>query len=93
MASEMAGFMWPPDAFPSGLRISPASKKATAVPTIQSSARIVGIVCEIGDGPITHLTILTTPKSRTEVRISSNALSRVSRPKLTRPALLGSFGD
>jgi hypothetical protein len=93
MASEIAGFMWPPEALPAGLRISPASKKAIAVPTIQSSAWIPGIVREMGDGPITHLTILTTPKSRTEVRISSNALSRASRPKLTSPALLGSSGD
>jgi hypothetical protein len=93
MASEIAGFMCPPDALPSGLRISPVRRKATAAPTIQSSAWIPGIVREMGDGPITHLTILTTPKSRTEVRISSNALSRASRPKLTRIALLGSSGD
>src|ERR1700733_5124134 len=93
MASEIAGFMCPPEALPGGLRISPVSKKATAVPTIQSSAWIPGIVREMGDGPITHLTILTTPNSRIEVRISSNTLSRASRPTRTRSALLGSSGD
>jgi hypothetical protein len=93
MASEIAGFMCPPEALPGGLRISPASKKATAAPTIQSSAWIPGIVREMGDAPITHLTIVTTPKSRTEVRISSNALSRASRTKLTRSNLLGGPED
>ena len=93
MASEIAGFVCPPEALPSGLRINPASKKATAAPTIQSSVWIPVILREMGDGPITHLTILTTPKSRKEVRISSNALSRASRRKLTRSCLLDSPED
>jgi hypothetical protein len=93
MAREMAGFVCPPEALPGGVRISPASRRATAAPTIQSSAWIPGIVREMGDGPITHLTILTTPNNKTEVRISSKALSRASRPKLSRVALLGRSGD
>jgi hypothetical protein len=79
MASEIAGLVWPPEALPRGLRISPASSNPTAAPTITSSMWICGIALEMGDGPITHLTMLTTPKSRTAVSANSNALSRTSR--------------
>src|SRR5208283_6161840 len=39
-------------------------------------AWIWGIIREIGEGPITHLTMLVTPKSIRNVRNISNALSR-----------------
>ena len=74
MASEMAGFIWPPEALPGGLRISPARSNATAAPTIRSSAWICGITREMREGPITHRTMLVTPNSRMKVRISSSAL-------------------
>jgi hypothetical protein len=93
MASEIAGFVCPPEALPGGLRISPARSNATAAPTIQSSAWIPGIARETGEGPITHLTIVTTPKSRIEVRINSIALSQASRTVARRSAFLGSAGD
>ena len=71
MASEMAGFICPPDALPIGLRISPARSNATPAPTSTSSAWICGIDREMSEGPITHLTIVVTPKSRRKVRINS----------------------
>jgi hypothetical protein len=57
-------------------------------PTISSSAWIWGIIREIGEGPITHLTMLVTPKSMNKVRRSSNALSRKSRAKVSLSTLL-----
>src|SRR5580698_10348740 len=93
IASEIAGFVCPPEALPGGLTISPARSNATAAPTIQSSAWIPGIACEIGEGPITHLTIVATAKSRIEVRINSIALSRASRTIARRSAVFGSDGD
>src|SRR4029434_4175425 len=91
MASEMAGFMWPPDALPGGVRISPTRSNATAGPMISSSTLICGITREMSEGPVTHLTMLVTPKSRTKVRISSNALSWDSGA--TRSASLGAPRD
>jgi hypothetical protein len=90
MASEMAGFVCAPEVFPRGVRISPARSNATAVPTIHSSAWIPGIARERGDGPITHLTIVATPKSRIRVRINSIALSRASRTFARRASFFGS---
>lgn len=92
MASEIAGLVWPPETLPGGLRISPARSNPTAAPTITSSMWIWGIAREMGDGPITHLTMLTTPKSRTAVSANSNALSRASRVKGADGTILDGFG-
>ncbi len=54
---------------------------------------IPGAAREMGDGPITHLAIVVTPKSRIKVRINSIALSRASRTIARRSAFFGSTGD
>src|SRR4029434_142550 len=46
---------------------------------------------EMSEGPVTHLTMLITPKSRTKVRISSSALSWASGA--TRSASVGAPRD
>src|SRR5712692_11918011 len=78
MASDIAGFMCPPLILPTGLLISPVSRTPTPAPTISSSTWICGKAREIGEGPTTNLTIVVTPKSRMEVRISSSALCLIS---------------
>src|SRR3954449_8105082 len=70
--------MCPPLTLPSGLLMSPVSRTPTAAPTISSSTWICGKAFEMGEGPRTNLTIVVTPKTRIEVRISSSALCRVS---------------
>src|SRR5215813_10167181 len=93
MASEMAGFICPPEALPNGLRISPARSNATAAPTSTSSVWICGIDREMIEGPLTHLTILATPKSRIEVRMHSYAVFRPSWTNATRSACLWVTGS
>src|SRR6266849_6776775 len=85
IANDIAGFVCPPLILPSGLLISPVSRTATPAPTISSSTWICGKAREIGEGPTTNLTIVVTPKSRREVRISSSALCRASSTKRDRP--------
>src|SRR4029434_90380 len=92
MASEMAGFICPPDALPIGLRISPARSNATPAPTSTRSAWICGMDREMSEGPITHLTILATPKSSIEVRMNSYAVFRPSWTNATRSACLWVMG-
>jgi hypothetical protein len=60
---------------------------------ITSWACISGMAREMGDNPITHLTIVTTPKSRTAVSTNSNSLSRAYRAVDATAAILSVFGD
>src|SRR6266849_9066214 len=78
IANDIAGFVCPPLILPRGLLISPVSRTPTPSPTISSSTWICGNAREIAEGPTTNLTIVVTPKSRMEVRISSSALCRAS---------------
>ena len=66
----------------------PSDQDSYARATMSSSAWIWGIIREIGEGPITHLMMLVTPKSMNKVRRSSNALSRKRRAKVILSTLL-----
>src|SRR5580704_9364392 len=68
-------------------------RMATLAPTISSSTWISGNVREMSEGPITHLTMLVTPKSMRKVSINSSALWRTSRPNVTASGPLDGFTE
>src|SRR3954447_20945306 len=68
--------------------MSPVSRTPTAAPTISSSTWICGKAREMGEGPTTNLTTVVTPKSKTEVRISSSTLCRTSSTNRDGPVTI-----
>src|SRR5258706_5831770 len=79
-ASDMAGFMWPPLVLPARLTINKDSSTPTEAPTRNNWTWICGNAREIGEGPTTNLTIVVTPKSNADVRISSSTQLLINSP-------------
>ena len=73
---------------PGRLMIRPASNAATTAPTITNSTWICGSAREMGEGPTTNVTIVVTPKSKTQVRISSSMLWKINGPTCSCAAAL-----
>src|ERR1700677_1693751 len=78
--------MWPPDARPGGLRISPVISSPTAVPTTRSCRWMWGMARAMAEGPITHRTMVTTPNSRAKGEEELQGAVPDDGPRRDRPA-------
>lgn len=92
MASEMAGLICPPEAFPAGLRISPARSGPTHAPMTSSFTCGYGMAADTGEGPAIQRTMVVTPRSSANAKRHSKALFLATEVQVTGPAGAGGAG-